>query len=150
MLFHIFFPIIKLFKNFFNRFINCIFTSIKNNWFPKIIINTYNVISKITWNMTLIFFSIWSIITSSITFKVSITLNGTANCLKSFSNLIEPLLDLIVCLPFYFQTSFFIFYQNIFTIKTISNKEYCKQYLQKCFLFLCFALLNINLLKFLT
>ena len=67
MIFYHIFTIILLFKNCFNKYIDCIFTSVKNSWFAKSIINTYNFVSKPARNMFLILFSIWSIIISIIT-----------------------------------------------------------------------------------
>ena len=57
-----------LFKNCFNESINCIFSSLKNNWLAKYIINTHNFIIKTVRNMIFIFFSVWSIIISITTF----------------------------------------------------------------------------------
>ena len=56
--FIIFFTIIIFFKNCFNKSINCIFFSVKNNLFTKFIINTNNVISKTARNMILVFFCV--------------------------------------------------------------------------------------------
>ena len=63
------------------------FSFVKNNWFARFIISTYNFVSKTSRNMILIFFNIRSIsifiITFNsfhITFKISI--NFKANCLK--------------------------------------------------------------------
>ena len=52
------FIIIRLFKNCFNKFIDFIFSSLRNNWLAKFIINTYNFVSKTAKSMFLIFFSI--------------------------------------------------------------------------------------------
>ena len=60
MLFYYFFAIIILFNNCCNTFIDWIFSSVKNKWLAKFIINTYNFVIKTARNMILIFFSIWS------------------------------------------------------------------------------------------
>ena len=44
--FYHFFTTFIFFKNCFNKFIDCIFSSVKNKWFTKFIINTYNFASK--------------------------------------------------------------------------------------------------------
>ena len=89
LLFYHIFAIIIFFKNFFNKFIDCIFSSVKSNWFTKFIINTYNFVSKTVKIMFVIFFSIWSIITSIISLqffkpdsKSAWIFNGTVECLK--------------------------------------------------------------------
>ena len=148
MLFYcFFFAIITLFKNCFNKFIDCIFPSVKNNWLAKSIINTNNFVSNTAKNMILIFFSIWSVFISVITFnsfyitfKVSINFNRTANCLKWFLNLIETLFNFTLSLPFLFK-QFSLYFCKIFTLQ-------CKQYLHKYFLVLHFVLLHINPNKF--
>ena len=53
--FHYFFIIFILFKNWFNKFISSIFTSINNNWLNKSIINTNNFVRKTTRNKNMIF-----------------------------------------------------------------------------------------------
>ena len=123
MFFYHLFPIIVFFKNCFNKSIDCIFSSVKNNWLAKFITNTYNFVSKTARNMSLVFFGIRSIIIIIITL-----------------NLIQPLLNFTLCLPF-------IFNQTLCSCKTFSLLKHCKQYLQMCFLFLFFVLLYINLLN---
>ena len=66
MIFHDYLAIIILFKNCFNKFIGCIFSSVKNNWLAKSIINTYNFVSKIAKNVFMIYFSTRSILLSSL------------------------------------------------------------------------------------
>ena len=66
IIFYHFFAIIIFFKKCFNKVIDCIFPSVKNDWFAKFIINKYNFVSKTARNMILIFFSIWSIFVSII------------------------------------------------------------------------------------
>ena len=89
LLFYHISAIIIFFKNFFNKFIDCIFSSVKSNWFTKFIINTCNFVSKTVKIMFVIFFSIWSIITSIISLqffkpdsKSAWIVNGTVECLK--------------------------------------------------------------------
>ena len=53
--------ILILIKNCNNELINCIFSSVKNDWFAKFTINIHNFFSKTARNMILIFFSIGSI-----------------------------------------------------------------------------------------
>ena len=62
MFFYYFFAILFFFNNSFNKFIDCIFSSAKNKWFAKSIINTYSFVSKTARNMFLIFYSVWSTI----------------------------------------------------------------------------------------
>ena len=52
---HYFFVKFIFLKNYFNKFISCIFTSINNNWLSKPIINTKNFIGKTTRNMVILF-----------------------------------------------------------------------------------------------
>ena len=56
MFFHYFFTVFILFKNCFNKFISSIFTSVKNTWLTKFLINTNKFVSKTTTNVILIFF----------------------------------------------------------------------------------------------
>ena len=49
MFFHDLFTVFIRFKNCLNKFISSIFTSVKNNWFSKFIINTNKFVSKTTW-----------------------------------------------------------------------------------------------------
>ena len=126
-----FFAAIILFKNCFDKFINYIFFTVKNNWFAKFIINANSFINKIARNMILIFFSIWSAFFSIINmnFKFSkldsvspYVLNGTTNYLKWFLNLIVSLLNFTVYdFTFYhlFSNKLFIFLQDFFTTKTL-------------------------------
>ena len=71
MFFHYFFTVFTLFKNCFNKFISSIFTSVKNNWFMKFIINTNKFMSETTRNVILIFFLARIFIIFQTTFKVS-------------------------------------------------------------------------------
>ena len=64
--FYITFLKYSLFKNCFNKFISSIFTSVKNNWFTKSIINKNNFVSKTTRNVILIFFWARTFITFNI------------------------------------------------------------------------------------
>ena len=63
VLFHYFFTILILFKNHFNEFISSIFTSRKNYWVSKFIINTNKLVSKTTKNVILIFLWVKTFIT---------------------------------------------------------------------------------------
>ena len=56
MIFCYFFVVSIFFENCFNKFIDCIFSSLKTNWLAKSIIYTYKVLSKISWNVFLIIF----------------------------------------------------------------------------------------------
>ena len=46
------------FNNCYNKFIDSIFSSVKNNWLAKSIINTYNFVSKSAKNVLLIHFGV--------------------------------------------------------------------------------------------
>ena len=56
MFFHYFFIVFIGFIDCFNKFRSSIFTSVKNHWFTKSIINTNKFVSKTTRNVILIFF----------------------------------------------------------------------------------------------
>ena len=61
--FHYFFTVFILFKNCFNKFRSCIFTSKNNYWFTKFIINTNKFVSKTTRNIILVFFCVRTFLT---------------------------------------------------------------------------------------
>ena len=63
IVFHYFFTVFTLFKNCFNKFIWSIFTSVKNTWLTKFLINTNKFVSKTARNVILIFFWARSLIT---------------------------------------------------------------------------------------
>ena len=73
--FLLFFTVLILLKNCFNKFISSIFTPKNNNWLTKPIINTNNFVSKTARNVLLILFCVRTFInfnTLSITLKISI------------------------------------------------------------------------------
>ena len=66
VLFYHLFTIPILLKNHFNKLVDCLFSSVKNNWLVKSIVKTYNFVSKTARNMSLVFFSLRTITTSMI------------------------------------------------------------------------------------
>ena len=93
--FNYLFTVIILFKNSFDKFSGSIFTSIKNSWFSKFIINANKFIGNTARNVILIFVCVRTIFFSSFntgrnTLTISIILNRLGICLEYFFNSIKP------------------------------------------------------------
>ena len=104
--FNYFFTVIILFKNCFDKFIGSIFTSIKNSWFSKFIINANKFIGNTARTVILIFLCVRTIFfffssfnTGRNTLTISIILNRLGICLEYFLD--SKNLSLVLQFDFY-------------------------------------------------